>query len=432
MVLEVDIVLTWTWMETDLTESLKVYLPVVLVVLGAFSFMLWIQIYIDSLFRILKKKKMKYLDSKVIENFELLFFYLLFLVTTVSVLFFSAHFLPELASTWRAIASNLKFGIAAFGVGLVALVVGSLIDSISRYYRKGEPFTTSLINLLFFIMKYTIYSVALIVIILLELAFLGWETIIGTYLSNFFVSNLANIIFLIIFVVISWFVFNMITSYIENVYASERRSMPEVYNFILNSIRYIFGLMLMVVIVFTLLSMAGLQPIGYLVIGLIIIFVIVIIYIFGSGAGKEIVSGILFMYNKPFEIGDKLLIDGIIYTIQDLGLVQAMLRTTEGVFITIPNSKLISSSIINLSRSKKQVVEATITLDPKIPLDRIRSIATAITSQSGEIEEIVVDSTTGSEKGIVYTLKIVLPLGSDTARIRTEVIRSFINMTMEG
>ena len=424
--------LNWILAETDLTGLLKGYLPVILTVLGMFALMLWAQIYIDSLFRILKTKKMKYLDRKVIENFELLFFYLLFLVTVVLALLFSAYFLPDMYVVWAAISSNLKFGIAAFGVGLVALVLGALVDSISKYYRRGEPFTASLIDLLFFIMKYTVYSISLVVIILLELAFLGWETLVGYYISTFLMSNLANILFLVIFVIISWFIFSMINSYIESMYASERRTMSEAYRFLLNGVRYIFVFMLTVVVIFTLLSMAGLQSIGYLVIGLLVIFIIVTIYVLGSSSGKDVVPGLLLMYYKPFEIGDKIQLDGDTYTIQEFGLVQTELRTPDGLFIDIPNSKLISATVVNLSRSKKQVVQAKLTLDPKISLERIRSIATSITSQTSEIENIVVETATGSERGIVYNIKIILPLDADAGKVRTEVIHSFVSMTKDG
>jgi small conductance mechanosensitive channel len=178
--------------------------------------------------------------------------------------------------------------------------------------------------------------------------------------------------------------------------------------------------------------MAGLQSIGYLVIGLLVIFIIVTIYVLGSSSGKDIVPGLILMYYKPFEIGDKIQLDGDTYTIQEFGLVQTELRTPDGLFIDIPNSKLISATVVNLSRSKKQVVQARLTLDPKIPLERIRSIATSITSQTSEIENIVVETATGSERGIVYNIKIILPLDADAGKVRTEVIHSFVSMTKDG
>jgi small-conductance mechanosensitive channel len=288
-----------------------------------------------------------------------------------------------------------------------------------------------LIDLLFFILKYTVYSVALVVIILLELAFFGWESVVGTYLSSFFISNMANILFLIIFVVISWFIFSMVTSYLESMYSTERRTMPEAYQFVLNVVRYVFILTLTIVVLFTLLSMAGLQTIAYLVVGLIVLFMVVAVYVIGSTAGRNLVPGLLLMYYKPFEIGDKILLDGNVYTVQEFGLVQTEMRTPDGIFVDIPNSRLISETVVNLSRSKKLVVHAKLTLSPKVPLDRIRSLASSITSQTSEIENIVVEASTAMERGIVYDVKIILPLEADAGRIRTEVIHSFLTMMKE-
>lgn len=417
--------------QMDLTEWLRRYLPVILIVGAILAVMPWLLVYLDSLFRILKSKKMKYFDKKVFDNFEILFFYVLFLVVIMSAFYATKSVVPELEVLWNVISPNLKFGVAAFVVGLVALVLGAVVDSFSKYSRRGEPFAASLIDLLFFILKYTVYSIALVIIILLELAFFGWESVVGYHISNFFASNMASILFLVIFVIISWFIFSMVTSYIESMYSTERRTMSEAYQFLLGIVRYVFTLMLTVVVIFTLLSMAGLQVIGFLVVGLIMVFIVVAVYVIGSTAGKNLVPGLLLMYYKPFEIGDRILIEGNVYTVQEFGLVQTELRTADGMFIDMPNSKLISETVVNLSRSKKVVVHARLTLSAKIPLDRIRSVTASITSQTSEIENIVVESSTASDRGIVYDLKIILPLEADAGKIRTEVIHSIVSMMKE-
>ncbi len=65
---------------------------------------------------------------------------------------------------------------------------------------------------------------------------------------------------------------------------------------------------------------------------------------------SNIISGFFLIADKPFEIGEAIQIDGQAGTVLDINLFSTRLRTFDNRYVRLPNSMVLNSSIVNLSR----------------------------------------------------------------------------------
>lgn len=112
------------------------------------------------------------------------------------------------------------------------------------------------------------------------------------------------------------------------------------------------------VIVFTsVLSMLGLNLSSILVAwgftGIIIGFA-------GQSVISNLISGIFLMAERPIKIGDTVTIDNTTGTVMDLHVMSTVLRTYDGLYVRIPNDKVFTAKISNLSVNKARRFEYVI------------------------------------------------------------------------
>lgn len=72
---------------------------------------------------------------------------------------------------------------------------------------------------------------------------------------------------------------------------------------------------------------------------------------------KNFIAGLLLLLQRPFEIGDTILVSGFTGEVLDITLRTTDLRTIDGLFVTIPNGDVIVSPITNYSRAPERRFE---------------------------------------------------------------------------
>ncbi len=86
-------------------------------------------------------------------------------------------------------------------------------------------------------------------------------------------------------------------------------------------------------------------------------------------AAKDLISnalsGIILIFDRPFKIGDYVKIGRFIEkgTIKSIGIRKTVIESRDGLIITVPNSKILSETVTNLTKAKRRLVELTIELD---------------------------------------------------------------------
>ena len=75
---------------------------------------------------------------------------------------------------------------------------------------------------------------------------------------------------------------------------------------------------------------------------------------------SNLMSGLFIMAERPIKIGSQVEIDNVKGFVEDIGLMSTILRNYDGLYIRIPNEKVFTTNIINISANIARRIEYTI------------------------------------------------------------------------
>ena len=107
---------------------------------------------------------------------------------------------------------------------------------------------------------------------------------------------------------------------------------------------------------------------------------------------KNFFGSLVLFVDKPFEIGDRILIDGHDGPVEEIGLRSTKIRTLDGDLVTIPNGELANKTIQNIGKRPniKRVMNITIAYDtPPEKIDRaVEIVKTLLENHEGMKEDL--------------------------------------------
>jgi len=68
---------------------------------------------------------------------------------------------------------------------------------------------------------------------------------------------------------------------------------------------------------------------------------------------KDLISGIIILFEGNVSVGDILEVDGLIGTVKEIKLRTSLIRTRDGIFIVVPNNRVVNEKVINWSTNTK-------------------------------------------------------------------------------
>jgi len=86
-------------------------------------------------------------------------------------------------------------------------------------------------------------------------------------------------------------------------------------------------------------------------------------------AAKDLISnalsGLILIFDRPFRIGDYVKIGRYIErgVVQSIGIRKTVIKSRDGMIITVPNSKVLSETVTNFSKSATRMVELKVEID---------------------------------------------------------------------
>ncbi|HSG07711.1 MAG TPA: mechanosensitive ion channel family protein [Longimicrobiales bacterium] len=96
---------------------------------------------------------------------------------------------------------------------------------------------------------------------------------------------------------------------------------------------------------------------------------------FGSaGAVSNVVGGVVMIYMRPFQIGDRVKIADTVGEVVERGMLVTRLRTPKNVEVTIPNSMVLGNYIVNFSATAREggvILHTVVTLGYDVPWPRV-------------------------------------------------------------
>lgn len=97
---------------------------------------------------------------------------------------------------------------------------------------------------------------------------------------------------------------------------------------------------------------------------------------------SNIISGLFLISEKPFAVGDVIRIGGTTGIIQSIDLLSIKIRTFDNLFVRIPNEKILSSEVTNITRFPIRRMDIVLQVAYGQDLERVHALLTGIASEN--------------------------------------------------
>jgi small-conductance mechanosensitive channel len=120
------------------------------------------------------------------------------------------------------------------------------------------------------------------------------------------------------------------------------------------------------------------------------IFLGVLVSLGSSTAIANIVSGLVITYMRPFQIGDRVMIDNVTGDVIQKTLLVTRIRTQKNEDVTVPNSKILSSHSTNYTSASKDlglILHTTVTIGYDVPQEKVKELLISAAKKSDGIDK---------------------------------------------
>jgi small-conductance mechanosensitive channel len=94
---------------------------------------------------------------------------------------------------------------------------------------------------------------------------------------------------------------------------------------------------------------------------------------------KRIAEAIIYIVTcHPYDVGDRVSIDGVDFFVQKIGLVSTMFKRFDGFAVWIPNYVLAKKALCNIRRTSSQGQRLEIHVDSRVPIEKIQLLSNSI------------------------------------------------------
>lgn len=97
---------------------------------------------------------------------------------------------------------------------------------------------------------------------------------------------------------------------------------------------------------------------------------------------SNIISGLFLISEKPFAVGDVIRIGGTTGIIQSIDLLSIKIRTFDNLFVRIPNEKILTSEVTNITRFPIRRMDITLQVAYGQDLERVHALLADIASEN--------------------------------------------------
>lgn len=105
--------------------------------------------------------------------------------------------------------------------------------------------------------------------------------------------------------------------------------------------------------------------------------------------GENLIAGVVILFERPFQVGDAIEIDGLAGTVEAVTLHSTMLKSPEGPKVTMPNQQVLDGAVTNFSAHRERRISVSIDVDvqPERVDDVTYAIRQAVQADEHAIEE---------------------------------------------
>lgn len=149
---------------------------------------------------------------------------------------------------------------------------------------------------------------------------------------------------------------------------------------------------------------------------------------------KNIFGGFTIFTDRPFRIGDRIKVDNFDGFVEDIGIRSTRIRTLEKRVITIPNYKLVETSVENISEEPMRRVLLKLGLTYKTTPEKMNEAMTILRDMPNRVsnvyeKDVVVAFTDFTDFALVITFVYFIKKPADImetpSRVNSEILRAF-------
>jgi small-conductance mechanosensitive channel len=107
-----------------------------------------------------------------------------------------------------------------------------------------------------------------------------------------------------------------------------------------------------------------------------------------ASAVANVVGGVVMVYMRPFQIGDRVRIADTMGDVVEKTLLVTRIRTPKNVEVTIPNSMVLGSHLVNYSTTAREgglILHTTVTLGYELPWRQVHDVLTSAALKTAAI-----------------------------------------------
>jgi MscS family membrane protein len=201
-------------------------------------------------------------------------------------------------------------------------------------------------------------------------------------LSGPLIGFTARLLALLYIITLGWFLYNLVNLVDLALQRFTRRTISPLDDMLVPLIRKSLRLFLLVVLVlFTAENVFGANVTAWLA-GLGIAGLAVSLA--AQDSIKNLFGSITILLDRPFAIGDRVVVDGHDGPVEQIGFRSTKIRTMAGELVTIPNSKVVDGSVLNIGKrlNFRRVLNLSLTYDtPPEKLEQAVQIVRAILAE---------------------------------------------------
>ncbi len=384
----------------DLGEDLSAFVSdfglIILGIVIMFVVMLYGLAYFSRYIEFMKMRESRYLDADTL-NFIDKAFHIIIIFFVIMLSLFLIQTRSDFVRDGMRVA--FEYFPAVFVVILILFVVfvfmkvmERLIISLRTRVGKGEDMIESsrFLSLTEIFLKYTIYSLGTVFAV-----FGGMAALPSGDLKNWVVDNIfgplstkwQNFAFVILTLVIAYVLYLLVDSLLGDIKKRSKKFSPRVIDVFRTISKYIFIFVTLVVVALILLSTVVSET-EILVIGLGFMIIVAAALMLFSEPVKNSLSGIMLMMADPFDEGDRVkILDNLVCDVREMNLTLTTVKTLKGEIVNIPNSEIMSKSMVNFTRSGRYAMTVEVRVSYDVPHDKVEEILLAAADKTDGITD---------------------------------------------
>jgi small-conductance mechanosensitive channel len=342
-----------------------------LLLLGLFVVSLYLWSYLSKNFEKMKVKESDHFDADVIGFISRM----VKIVIVIVLVFVGLYVLSQIWTQFRTdfwepyLGDVLDIVFVAF-VLLLALLIVRILRSIARKARmttkEQRALHGSAVEFTSLLLSYIVYAVAAI-IVLVALLTLVPNIQPSTLFEDFLRVNGTKIGTTVVFIIAIYAIVKLVEAILEDYKFRTKKFNPQVIDLFKDAMRYVLYTIAFLTVIFIIFSILGLEPVGFIVVILTLIFISLGISLSYSTI-RNIVSGVAIMNTDIFDVGDRVRLGSdLVCEVLEKNLVFTKVKDEDGETVDVPNSEVISERVFNYSRTGTLGVNAHISVSNEVP-----------------------------------------------------------------